>query len=233
MVNGLEAVTVNISGGVAAGDHISGMLECEEGADVLVTSQATERIYRARPDDTHARIETSCKIGSCARLEWLPHGTIFFDGCCLRRRMTVEMQDSSSFLFLECRMFGRTGSGERLERLDVHDRLSIRRAGRLVLEDMSRIECKGLAGAFAGKALTAGQTALATLVMVAPDAEARIHAVRERLSEIGAREFACSAWNGMLVLRGMSESGRVLEEQVQHLLPVIRDGRPMPATWRS
>ncbi|WP_157132896.1 urease accessory protein UreD [Komagataeibacter oboediens] len=42
-----------------------------------MTSQAAERIYRAHPDDAPAEIAVSCHVAANARLEWLPHGTIF------------------------------------------------------------------------------------------------------------------------------------------------------------
>ncbi|GBQ32829.1 urease accessory protein UreH [Gluconacetobacter sacchari DSM 12717] len=229
----LEAVTVNISGGIAAGDRIAGALDCAPETDLLVTSQAAERIYRARAGDGPAEIDVSCRIGAGARLEWLPHGTIFFDGCRLRRHMRVEMAASSSFLFLECRMFGRIGSGETLHRLDVRDRLSVRREGRAVLEDMFRLESTDVSALLANRAVAAGQAGVATLVLVSADAEGRLDRVRDRLGEIGDGGFACSAWNGMLVVRGVSSGGRGLEDTVQRLLPALRDARPVPATWRS
>ncbi|WP_278535219.1 urease accessory protein UreD [Komagataeibacter oboediens] len=74
---GMEAAIVNMSGSVAAGERIEGHLACGEGTDLLVTSQAAERIYRARPDDAPAEIAVSCHVAANARLEWLPHGTIF------------------------------------------------------------------------------------------------------------------------------------------------------------
>lgn len=234
----LEAVTVNISGGLAAGDRIEGWLECGPDTDCLVTSQAAERVYRARADDPPAMVALNCTVGKRARLEWLPHGTIFFDGCRLRRRMTVEMDASSSFLFLEYRLLGRIGSGEALHRLDVHDRLSVRRNGRPVLEDRMRLESGDVSALLARGAVTGGRAAIATLVLIAADAEARVAQVRHRLGAgvegagIGG-DFACSAWNGVLVVRGIARQGRELEARVRHLLPALRDHRPMPATWQS
>ncbi|WP_230975862.1 urease accessory protein UreD [Acetobacter garciniae] len=230
---GLEAATVNISGGIAAGDHIEGRLACGEGTDLVVTSQAAERIYRARAGDTAAQMAVSCHVGAQARLEWLPHGTIFFDGSRLHRHMQVDMAASSTFLFVESRIFGRRGSGEHLSDLAVRDRLSIRRDGRLLLEDMLRLESADVASLLAQPAIAGGQGAVATLVLVSPQAMDLLPALRARLTEPECVGFAASAWNGMLVVRGMAQGGWPLEVALRHILPVLRNGRPLPSTWRS
>ena len=229
----LEAVTVNISGGIAAGDRIEGRIECGPGTDLLVTSQAAERIYRARSDDPAAEMEISCQLAEGARLEWLPHGTIYFDGSRMRRHVNVAMAASSTFLFLETRIFGRIASGETVERLDIRDRLSVRRAGVLLLEDMVRLESYDVAALLNRKAVAAGQVVNATLVLIAPDAEARLVAVRALLEEIHEGSFAASAWNGMLVVRAIAPGSWPLDMAMRRILPVLRDDRPMPATWRS
>nr|WP_255673834.1 urease accessory protein UreD [Komagataeibacter sp. FNDCF1] len=230
---GVEAATVNISGGIAAGDRIEGRLACGEGTDLLVTSQAAERIYRARPDDAPAEITVTCRIEAGARLEWLPHGTIFFDGSHLRRHMTVDMAGSSTFLFLENRIFGRQGSGERLSRLAVRDRLSIRRDGEALLEDTLRLEGTDVSDLLAQPAIAGGQGAVATLVLVSPQAMDLLPALRLQLGAPECAGFAASAWNGMLVVRGLARGGWPLEGAVRHILPVLRGARAMPSTWRS
>ncbi|WP_368040901.1 urease accessory protein UreD [Acetobacter estunensis] len=230
---GMEAATVNISGGMAAGDRIEGRLICGEGTDLLVTSQAAERIYRARPDDGSSEVEVACRIAPDARLEWLPHGTIFFDGSQLHRHMTVEMAPSSSFLFLESRIFGRTGSGEHLTRLSVRDRLSVRRDGRLILEDTLKLESDDVTALLKQAAVAGGNVAVATVVLIAPDAMTLLDAVRARLREPECAGFAASAWNGMLVLRGLAAGGWALDVALRHILPLLREGRAPPSTWRS
>ena len=231
---GLAVATVNISGGIAAGDQIEGRLACGAGTDLVVTSQAAERIYRSRPQDTAAEMSVSCRSGTRARLEWLPHGTILFDGARLRRHMRVEMAASSSFLFLESRIFGRQGSGERLSNLRVRDRLSIHRDGTLLLEDMLRLESADVAGLLAQPAIAGGRGAVATLVLVSPHATELLPVLRARMEISECAGFAASAWNGMLVVRGMAQSAWPLEIALRHILPVLRgDGRSLPSTWRS
>lgn len=229
---GLEAVLVNISGGIAAGDHILGELTCGVGTDLMVTSQAAERIYRARKDDPAARIDVTCHIAADARLEWLPHETIFFDQSRLVRHMSVNMQATSSFLYLESRVFGRGGSDEVLTSLELRDRLSVSRAGALVFEDMLRLESADASALLAHPAVAGGQGAVTTLVLISQDAQALLQPVRNTLVDNNMVGFAASAWNGMLVVRGVAASAWPLKMAMQHILPVLRTTRPMPATWR-
>ncbi|MFT9418033.1 urease accessory protein UreD [Acetobacter sp.] len=230
---GVEAVTVNISGGIAAGDSIEGWLICREGTDLLLTSQAAERVYRARPDDAPAQMTVICQIEPEARLEWLPHSTIFFDGSRFCRHMRVDMAGSAEFLFLESRIFGRKGSGEVLSDLTLVDRLSIKRDGRLVLEDALRLESRNVTAMLEQAAVSGGQGSVATLVLVSPHAMGLLDQVRAHLQAPEYTGFAVSAWNGMLVVRGLADRSWLLEKALRQLLVMLRSGRPVPSTWRS
>ncbi|MFT8856472.1 urease accessory protein UreD [Acetobacter orientalis] len=230
---GVEAATVNISGGIAAGDRIEGWLICRQGSDLLLTSQAAERVYRARPHDAPATMTLTCQIEPDARLEWLPHGTIFFDGSSFNRRMQVDMAGSAEFLFLESRIFGRKGSGEVLSGLNIIDRLSIKRDGKLVLEEALRLESQSVAKLLAQAAVSGGQCSAATIVLVSPNAVSLLEKLRVHLQAPEYVGFAVSAWNGMVVVRGLAESGWLLEKALRGVLALLRQNRPMPSTWRS
>lgn len=229
---GLEAVLVNVSGGIAAGDRIRGDLSCGESTELLFTSQAAERIYKARADDPPATLDVACHIGAGARLEWLPHETIFFDQSHLVRHMSVSMHQSASFLYLESRVFGRSGSDEVLTRLGLRDRLSVRRDGHLVFEDMLRLECADVTALLAHPAVAGGYGAVTTMVLVAQEAQALLQPVRDILEGQNIAGFAASAWNGMLVVRGVAADTWSLKKTIHSILPVLRGGRSMPATWR-
>ena len=74
-----------------------------------------------------------------------------------------------------------------------------------------------------------GAIALATLVLVAPDAESA-HRPRARRLDGHAGEAGVSAWNGMLVARLIAAGGQVLRAD---LIRLINAGRaaPMPRVW--
>lgn len=139
--------------------------------------------------------------------------------------MTVDMAGSASFLSLGNRIFDRQGSGEHLSRLGVRDRLSIGRDGELLLEDMLRLDSMDVSTLLAQPAVMGGQGAVATLVLVSPQAMDVLPVLRLRLTALECAGFAAFAWNGMLVARGLGPGGLSLEVAVPHILPVQDRGK--------
>lgn len=229
----LEAVMVNISGGLAAGDQLRSEIRCEEGAALLMSSQGHERVYRARLEDPPAMIRTTCHLAPQSRLEWLPHGTIFFNGAQLERFMTVEMAGTASFLFYESRILGRHGSGEQLQQLHLRDRLSIRRDGRPVLEDSTIMTGDGLHEFFQQAPVADGACVDTTLVLVDRDVESYLPRLRPLLEDVGPEaSFAASCWDGKLIIRGLARNNWVVESLMHRILPCLRAGRRLPTGWR-
>ena len=106
----------------------------------------------------------------------------------------------------------------------LRDVIRIQRDGVALLHDAIRIE-REAAPLLARSASAAGARAVATVVYVAPDAEARLDAVR------AAGDFAASAWNGMLIARIIAADGATGRALVLAVLAVLRDGRPLPRVW--
>ena len=225
-----EAVTLNSAGGVAGGDRLVSSFVAGEGTAATVASQAAERFYRALPGSV-SEVANTVVVESGAALEWLPQETILFDGSALRRRLTVDVAEGGWFLGVESLVFGRTAMGENVRRVALNDLFEIRRAGRLVLHD--RIRFEGDAEAALGRrAVGAGACAVATMVLVAPEAEGRVEALRDALAPF---EAGASAWDGMLVARIIAKTGAkdggCLRAAVVAGLAALREGRPLPRVW--
>src|SRR5690242_19872044 len=74
----LEAVLVNTAGGTAGGDRFDLAVAVGEGARLMVTTAAAEKVYRSLGDD--ARVTVALDVAAGGRLCWLPQETILFDG---------------------------------------------------------------------------------------------------------------------------------------------------------
>ena len=222
-----DATSVNTSGGVVGGDRLDTAISVGDGARATISAQAAERFYRALPDSAASRVRTSIRIGHDAAMEWLPQETILFDRCALDRQLTVDVTPGSWFLGVEMLVFGRAAMGERVVTARLRDLIQVRRGGDLLLHDAIRLD--GEVDRVLQRIATAGGArALATLVFVAPDAEARIDVVRAMLSD---SESGASAWNGMLVARVLAPDSASSRRLVTAVLSVLRDGRPLPRVW--
>jgi urease accessory protein len=171
------AVTLNSSGGIAGGDRLSLSFGVGVGARACIAAQAAERFYRSVPGGAPSEVRTRLSVAAGAAMEWLPQETILFDRSALDRRLEVDVAPDGWFLGVESLVFGRAAMGEQVEQGWLRDLVRIRRGGVLLLHDAIRME-GALAATLARPAVAGGTRAVATLVYVAPDAEARLADVR-------------------------------------------------------
>lgn len=223
-----EAVLINTAGGVTGGDQLTYEVSAGRGTRAVVSTQAAERIYR-RSAGT-ARIDTRISVGDGADLDWLPQETILFDNSALSRRLSVEIAQDATLLAAETVILGRAAMGETTRNIRVADSWRIRRGGSLVFADGLRLDGDAHAIMAAG-ATGAGAIALATLVLISPDAETCLAAARDALGD-GQSESGVSAWNGMLVARLLAPGGQALRSDLIRLIECLR-GIGMPRVWNS
>ena len=224
-----EAVMLNSSGGVVAGDQLRLRLEVGTNAKATFTAQAAERFYRARPQDAPATVHTTLSVAEGASAEWLPQETILFDHAALTRTLAVDLAETSWFLGVETLIFGRALMGETVHHLRLRDTITIRRAGKLELHDAIRLEGEA-APILAARASTGGAIATATLIHAAPTAATMLPPLRAAFAETSA-QAAASTWNNLLVARLVAPDSATLRTSIVAALQVLREARPIPRVW--
>lgn len=221
------AVVLNTSGGVAGGDRLCTRVQAGPGTRATLAAQAAERFYRALPGAASAHVRAHLAVLPGAALEWLPQDSILFDRCALDRELHVDLAADAWFLGVEALVFGRAAMGEQVEAARLRDLIRVRRAGRLLLHDAVRLDGP-VRALLDRRAIGAGARAAATVVHAAPDAEARLDAVRDALASF---EAGASAWDGLLVARVVAPDGACLRAATTAGLAAIRAGRPLPRVW--
>lgn len=235
-----EAVLLNTAGGITGGD-VFDIEASVSGAALMVTSQTAERIYRSA--EGSGRVRNRLKVEAGGRLDWLPQETILFDGGRLDRRLDIDMADDASLWAVESLVLGRTAMGETVKTGFVSDQWRIRRAGKLVYADGLRLgqddrpntDPTAIDQLCRRKSITDGGLALATLIHVSHHAEDMLPRARALITEWMASQTAhirmsASAWNGLLSLRLVAETGRALRTALAFLLTELR-GAPLPRVW--
>jgi len=224
-----EAVMLNSSGGVAAGDQLRLRLEVGANAKATFTAQAAERFYRARPSDPPATVHTTLTVAEGASAEWLPQETILFDACALTRTLDINLAETASLIAVETLVFGRALMGETVHTARLRDTITLRRAGKLLLHDAIRIEGEA-APLLAHRASANGAIAMATIIHAAPTAPAMLEPLRAALAQAPA-EAAASTWNNLLIARIVAADSATLRTSIVAALAVLRDSRPVPRVW--
>jgi urease accessory protein len=141
--------------------------------------------------------------------------------------LEIELAGSARFLGVETLVFGRTAMGETVRQGRLRDLIRIRRSGALILHDAIRLDGP-VAEHLARPAIAGGAGVVATLIHIAPDAEAGLDAVRAVLTDA---EMGASAWNGMLIARILGADSASVRRTVMAALSVLRGSRPLPRVW--
>ena len=223
-----EAVLINTGGGMTGGDRCASRIEVEDGARAIVTTQAAEKIYRSQGSET--LVSTKLDIGAGARLHWLPQEAILFCHANLRRTLEADIAPDATLLACESVYFGRFAMGEILETAMLHDRWRIRRGGRLIFAEDVKLD--GLVNlALQRPAIAAGARAMATVLMVTPDAALRLDAAREALTS-AVSECGTTSLDGMLIARFLSPDAAALRADLARFMIHLTDA-PLPRSWQT
>jgi urease accessory protein len=220
---GMTAMVVNTAGGVTGGDRFSLAAEARDRSRLTLTTQAAERLYAALPGEA-GRISNRLQVGAGARLDWLPQETILYDRARIDRALNVDMAPDATLLAVEPLVFGRKAMGEHVRQAALTDRIRLIRSGDLLLADTLRLHGDAEA-ILARTAASAG--AAATLLYAAPDAEARLAPLRDRLPD---RAGASLARPGLIVARFLADDGYALRAGLIPALTLLH-GSDLPRSW--
>ena len=222
-----EVVFLNTAGGLTGGDHLSFELDLAQGTKATAATQTAERAYASIGGV--AKLDVTLKVGAGAALDWLPQETILFDHSALDRRTTVHLGEGARLLMVETVVLGRRAMGETIATLDFRDR-------RLVLDaEGAPIFAEPLAitqdtlNRRATPAGLAGARAFSTIVMIAPDAEDNLDALRRLLAD--RPNAGATAWDGRLVVRAMADDAFPLRQLTAQVLTHLR-GQALPRVWQ-
>jgi urease accessory protein len=217
----LQAVLINTAGGLTGGDDVRWEARAGVGTTLVLTTQACERVYRSLGPDADVSISLKAETG--ARLGWLPQETILFDGGRLRRTLDVDLAGDATLCAVEAVILGRHAMGEDARTATLRDDWRIRRDGRLIHAEATRLG--GHDRERDAPSLLDGAGAFATVLYIGADAERRLDPVR---AVLGGRSGA-SLVGERLIVRAIAPSGLALRKI---LGPVVAQlAGSLPRLW--
>jgi len=220
----LEAVIINTAGGIAGGDRFDLDIAAGPGTQLVVTTAASEKVYRTLGSDSV--IDVKLNVASGARLTWLPHETILFDRARLSRSIEADLAPDAQLFLAEAIVFGRSGMGETVQEGALFDRWRVRRDGKLIYAEGVRLDGP-IAQRLAASAVAKGGLAIAT-VFVAPGNDATVQAVRA-LQDQFTGEVGASTWNGIAAVRLCAGEGAALHRDLVRVMTALRGN--LPRLW--
>ncbi|HEV2507187.1 MAG TPA: urease accessory protein UreD [Mesorhizobium sp.] len=222
-----EAILINTAGGLTGGDRMNWTLRACEGTSAVITTQACERIYRS--PESAAVIETRLTAEKGTHLAWLPQETILFDRSALSRRLDVDMDGSATVLLVEAVVFGRQAMGEIVTEARFHDRWRVSVDGRPIHAEDFRLG-PDLGAQLARAAIAGGQRALATVLLVGPDAGRHLDEARAITGDDGAVSTWQSGGINKLLARLHAPDSYSLRKRLAPLLRLL-NGQSLPKVW--
>lgn len=224
----LEAVLINTAGGLTGGDRMEWTAEIAANGKAVLTTQACERIYRSLGGP--ANVHTQLTVGAHAHLDWLPQETILFAASHLNRRIDIDLAEGASLTAIEAILLGRDAMGEVALDAQLRDNWRVRRNGRLIHAEATRLD--GTLDERDGLSLLAGKRAFATMLHIAPDADActaRLARLRAILPDDG--RIAASANGERLVVRALAQTGLALRRLIVPILAELSGAGTLPRLW--
>ncbi len=216
---------MNTAGGITGGDSFQISAKVAEGCNLTLTTQASERAYRAQPSE-FGQMRTDLQVAPGACLNWVPQETILFDRSALDRRLTVNLARGAKALVVEPLVFGRQAMGEELSDLRLRDRIEIRREGQPMFLDATRFD-GDMAAHLDRPHIANGARAMAFLAYVASDAQGQIDPLRAMLPDHAG---ATVVGDDLLMCRILAPDSHALR---QSLIPILNrlTQHQLPRCW--
>lgn len=224
-----EAVLINTSGGITGGDQIAWNIALGRNANAVITTQASERAYKATSGV--AKVETHIDVAAGSTCHWLPQETILFEESALSRSLEINLAKDAKLIALEAVMLGRAAMGESIENCFFKDRWRIRQDGKLIFADDIKLD-GAIADIERSTALLNGNKCFATLVYVGNEDDEQLNEIMRQLRETASLEqMAFSAFGGKMIARFVAQDTYELRKILIPVLKLLR-AADVPKVWR-
>ena len=221
----MECVLINTAGGITGGDKFKCSIKASEESSILVTTQASEKVYRAI--NGSAEVETQLSISKNSKLVWLPQDTILFSESNLSRKIIIHIEDGAEFLAFDQIVLGRSAMGENIVKSNLHDNWKIYYRNKLIYFDQSGwknnvpLNCAGLKNI----------RSYASFFYVGPKVEAYEQKLKNIKQVIKNVYLGSSLRNDCLLVRMFGSDAKAIKDRAIHLLRDIWQ-LDIPNVWK-
>jgi urease accessory protein len=159
-----QCVIVHPPAGIAGGDRLSLDVAVGRDAFVQLTTPGATKWYRS--EELQASQVLRVRVDEGATFEWLPQGTIVYDGAIAASEVRIDLAATSTFIAAEVVSLGRRAAGERFRCGQWRQRFDIAREGALIWSERGVLD--PTAGLIASPVGLNGAPVFGTFVAVGP-----------------------------------------------------------------
>lgn len=213
-------------GGVVGGDRLRTSVELGPGAQVLLTTPAAQKLYRSQ--GARAEISNELRVGSGARLEWLPSETLAFSAAQALVSTRVQLAPEAAFIGWDIACYGMPARGESFDAGRVVSRFELFRGETpLAIEsfDLGESDARPPAELLNGAFALRGQPVVATLYAVpahGPIDAALVDLVRAAIGEPARGLCSVSSLQDLLVVRALGPNVEGVRDSLIRAWHVLR-----------
>ena len=225
-------IIVHPPAGILGGDSLEIDARVGAQAHTLLTTPGAAKWYRSAGAWAQQKNVFVVAQGAC--LEWLPQGTIVYDGALARLQTEVRLDAGARYIGWEVLCLGR-GTGERFEHGQCQSSVTVLRDDKPLWLERGAIEAGGLL--MTSPAGLNGKTVCGTLIAVAENV-ADVDLVVCRAVEAKSGETAVTRLPGVMVARYLGDSSEAARQYFvaiwQRLRPVVAGRAAVtPRIWNT
>lgn len=211
-----HTILVHPPGGIAGGDELRIDTTVGPSAHALLTTPAAGKWYRSAGPWAQQRMRLGAGAG--ARIEWLPHENIVFDGARANIENLVDLAPDACYIGWDILCLGRAGAGERYLHGECRMHTRIMRAGKVIWFERAIVAA---GGRFCSSAVgMGGHSVCGTLLATGRSVASLVAACRGESAADGVT--GVTHVPGVLVARYVGDTGEAARNYFQRLWQHIR-----------
>ncbi|CAH0991649.1 Urease accessory protein UreD [Sinobacterium norvegicum] len=223
-------------GGMVSGDDLLIAADARDHSQVLLTTPAAGKVYRARANQQWQRQVISLSVGSHSCLEWLPQETIIFQSANVELKTEINLAKQGDVLGWDIICLARPSCDESFDKGTVVLDLTIKKMGRAVLIEKTRLN--GGEEALAARWGLSGNSVLATFYATLDCSDDEVDGWRQRCEASGIEgRLALTYRKGILIGRYLGAYAEPARQMFELLWSLIRQHRGLalcrPRIWNT
>ncbi|ARI78700.1 urease accessory protein UreD [Halobacillus mangrovi] len=217
----ISVYLIHVGGGYVDGDTYFTDIQVEEGAELVVTSQASTKVYKTpiKPVEQYTMI----RLAPGSVLEYCLDPLIMYDGARFIQETVVEMDEKSSLIFSEVITPGWSKDGQDFRYDWLRNKLKVYQGGKLVLYDHLYLNPDEDLG---GVLQMEGYTHIGSFVLFHPNVNREwIDQMYGKIeSEYSQIRFGISQIDGGgVVVRILSDRTQTIEKMIHDIHSLVRE----------